>query len=898
MRKRFGKALALALVATTALASFGGTAGAAEVDPTFSINATCYDWGEAITSVVIDMGKPVDESSVDVEDFTYSATVTYFSYATFSNVTEDVTRVIKSVEVDGSKITLHLETEFNDTHKVYPDSVENSKLTLVGDIKSTSGTLFSKDISFTCTSLMSPTVDAFIEGETDKLNYRLYVPKSDKAEALVVWLHGGGEGGRDNRKQISANLVTAWISEESQNALDTAYILAPQYNETTNRHDPESVMDAIEKVMSEYNIDPRRIYVGGCSMGGMGTIDMITKYPTFFAAAFPICPASQLTEAAAEAIATASAKFSMEQFDTEDEAVKYGSTAVYFIHSIDDTTCTPANSMISYNRLIDAYANVGVSANDAPVHITLFKQVEFDGLPPYMASFLGHWSWVYVHNNFDCEGNDYDGRNFLDPTIDIEQTDESNYYVKDGLVYFRHEINIYYYDFGNGPELVTDWSIFTQFGGTVELDESKLTTESETEWISTPSMKLTDLTDNACRPYTSFFDWLSDQVVEVVGYAPTHPEVVVDDLYDEYTYTLDYTVGNDDKMYYYLYDPVAHGADPDTKYPLVVVFHGAGNGMEGSKCVSYTDMAVYATPEYQAKFAEGGAYLLFPKANEYREENYNAGTWMTDTDGDNRSDYNKAVHAIIDEVISQHPSIDAYKVAVGGTSAGGYMTWSLLSEYADEYAAAFLIAAAKIPTTDELKWYDELNLPIWIIHGINDELIKYDVFIEPLIPMFEKMENVRLTSLKWIRYGDYSLEYLPGMFTGVPMSQHLALFALGSNLIYDDGTPYDRYYPEGFIAWLNDSFKAAEASKPIDDPEEPEVPEVPEEPQVPEVPSDEPDTPVTSQTYTVVQGDTLWGIAKRLTGSGLNWEKIYDANRTIIKNPDMIYVGQTLVIPK
>ena len=33
-------------------------------------------------------------------------------------------------------------------------------------------------------------------------------------------------------------------------------------------------------------------------------------------------------------------------------------------------------------------------------------------------------------------------------------------------------------------------------------------------------------------------------------------------------------------MYYYLYDPVAHGADPDTKYPLVVVFHGAGNGME------------------------------------------------------------------------------------------------------------------------------------------------------------------------------------------------------------------------------------------------------------------------------------------------------------------------------
>ena len=79
------------------------------------------------------------------------------------------------------------------------------------------------------------------------------------------------------------------------------------------------------------------------------------------------------------------------------------------------------------------------------------------------------------------EGNDYDGRNFLDPTIDIEQTDESNYY-KGWSCLFPPEINTAYYDFGNGPELVTGGP-YLHSSGTVELDESKLTTESETEWI-------------------------------------------------------------------------------------------------------------------------------------------------------------------------------------------------------------------------------------------------------------------------------------------------------------------------------------------------------------------------------------------------------------------------------
>jgi hypothetical protein len=52
-----------------------------------------------------------------------------------------------------------------------------------------------------------------------------------------------------------------------------------------------------------------------------------------------------------------------------------------------------------------------------------------------------------------------------------------------------------------------------------------------------------------------------------------------------------------------------------------------------------------------------------------------------------------------------------------------------------------------------------------------------------------------------------------------------------------------------------------------------------------------------STTYTVVAGDCLWNIAAKMMGSGAKWSAIYEANKNIIKNPNLIYVGQTLVIP-
>jgi uncharacterized protein YidB (DUF937 family) len=51
------------------------------------------------------------------------------------------------------------------------------------------------------------------------------------------------------------------------------------------------------------------------------------------------------------------------------------------------------------------------------------------------------------------------------------------------------------------------------------------------------------------------------------------------------------------------------------------------------------------------------------------------------------------------------------------------------------------------------------------------------------------------------------------------------------------------------------------------------------------------------RTYTVVSGDTLSGISKRFYNDANQWQRIFEANRDILKNPDRISPGQNLRIP-
>ncbi|QTA37566.1 prolyl oligopeptidase family serine peptidase [Thermosipho ferrireducens] len=146
--------------------------------------------------------------------------------------------------------------------------------------------------------------DEFIE-----LPYRLFIPslKTQKLYPLIVFLHGAGERGIDNVKQITANQgATIWVSNEIQRE-NPSFVLAPQcpenswwgnYPKDNEAFEPNSilytVMLVINKLIREYPIDEDRIYITGLSMGGFGTITLLKEFPDKFSAGVIVCGGGNL----------------------------------------------------------------------------------------------------------------------------------------------------------------------------------------------------------------------------------------------------------------------------------------------------------------------------------------------------------------------------------------------------------------------------------------------------------------------------------------------------------------------------------------------------------------------------------------------------------------------------
>jgi protein tyrosine/serine phosphatase len=72
-----------------------------------------------------------------------------------------------------------------------------------------------------------------------------------------------------------------------------------------------------------------------------------------------------------------------------------------------------------------------------------------------------------------------------------------------------------------------------------------------------------------------------------------------------------------------------------------------------------------------------------------------------------------------------------------------------------------------------------------------------------------------------------------------------------------------------------------------------------EEPVIEEPTITEPKVEETEEVkyYIVISGDCLWNIAKTHLGNGARYMEIYNLNKDVIKNPNMIFVGQKLILP-
>lgn len=139
------------------------------------------------------------------------------------------------------------------------------------------------------------------------LRYRLLVPENydaSKKYPLVLFLHGAGERGNDNRRQLihgMGDLVRPVMRKQHP-----AIVVAPQcpqgkrwvevpWDADSHSHPERAsepmtlILKLLEELPEEFSIDQDRIYVTGLSMGGFGTWDLLTRKPELAAAAIPIC---------------------------------------------------------------------------------------------------------------------------------------------------------------------------------------------------------------------------------------------------------------------------------------------------------------------------------------------------------------------------------------------------------------------------------------------------------------------------------------------------------------------------------------------------------------------------------------------------------------------------------
>jgi predicted peptidase len=158
---------------------------------------------------------------------------------------------------------------------------------------------------------------------TDTLPYRLLLPEGydpSKEYPLVLFLHGAGERGSDNEKQLTHG-ARLFLQPHIRSQLPAIVVFpqcpGPSYwaavtfsydsiNKRRGFYFPEEVEPSSAMVMlqllwynlhRQFNIRNDQQYVMGLSMGGMGTFELVKRMPNTFAAAIPICGGSSTANA-------------------------------------------------------------------------------------------------------------------------------------------------------------------------------------------------------------------------------------------------------------------------------------------------------------------------------------------------------------------------------------------------------------------------------------------------------------------------------------------------------------------------------------------------------------------------------------------------------------------------
>ena len=135
------------------------------------------------------------------------------------------------------------------------------------------------------------------------LPYRYLPPqeaKGGKRYPLVIFLHGVGERGSDNSRQLT-NCGQAFLNPDYRDRYP-AHVLFPQCPADEYWSNPrmtQALKQLVDSCLAQQNVDKRRVYIVGISMGAIGTYELVSRYPDLFAAAIPICGVTKPEQLAA-----------------------------------------------------------------------------------------------------------------------------------------------------------------------------------------------------------------------------------------------------------------------------------------------------------------------------------------------------------------------------------------------------------------------------------------------------------------------------------------------------------------------------------------------------------------------------------------------------------------------
>ena len=263
-----------------------------------------FGTGQQITHIIVEFNEKVVNSQLKKDTFAVSGRTVKKIY---SNNSPERTDVVKDgryviIELNQNDEGASLRVEGNQEIG-FQMKRATSRITQKEDILFTNGKKIEKNIAILENNKIKDLIVenfkqfVFTDPKTGvNVKYNLYIPKNydkNKKYPLVLFMHDMGVLSEDTKSTLlQGNGAISFADPEVQKK-NEAFVLAPQYSKQVVddngniTNDLEATVNLIrDHLLLKYNIDNRKIYATGQSMGGMMAIVMNYKYPELFAASY------------------------------------------------------------------------------------------------------------------------------------------------------------------------------------------------------------------------------------------------------------------------------------------------------------------------------------------------------------------------------------------------------------------------------------------------------------------------------------------------------------------------------------------------------------------------------------------------------------------------------------